>query len=69
MKRFSCVCGARLYFDSIHCGQCGRTVGFDPGVGEVRALDADGSGGWIVADGSGAAFAYCANGIQHGACN
>jgi len=69
MKRFTCGCGARLFFDSVQCAQCGRAVGFDPKGAIMRALEPDGAGGWVAAEDARQALAYCANGVQYGICN
>jgi len=39
MKRFTCVCGNPVFFDSTNCLRCSRTLGFLPDVGEMVAIE------------------------------
>ncbi|MEX0729691.1 MAG: putative zinc-binding peptidase [Aquisalimonadaceae bacterium] len=39
MKRFSCACGNRVFFDNTSCLRCGRALGFLPDVREMVAIE------------------------------
>jgi hypothetical protein len=44
MKPLHCRCGQRVYFDSHHCGHCGRALAFDPEILEMVAETEPGAG-------------------------
>ena len=67
MKRFTCVCGHPLFFDSHACLNCGRAVGFQPQTMDMRPLMPDAPES--LQDEFGQSYRRCANGGKHGVCN
>jgi hypothetical protein len=73
MKLFSCVCGQLLFFESVACTRCGRTLAFFPDrliLGPVEAGPGD-DGLWrdAVKGERGPHYRACRNGRDHGVCN
>lgn len=70
MRRFSCSCGARVYFENTCCVSCGRALGFLSDCLEVRSL-APGGDGLFHLDGEegGRAYRQCLNYRQQWVCN
>lgn len=50
MKRFSCVCGNRIFFENTECIGCGRRLGYLPASGQLVALQPNGDGTWLEAE-------------------
>lgn len=74
MKRFTCACGATVYFDNTLCLSCRRVLGFDPDTRELLALEPTADGEALVAVSANAApgestFQRCANTLRHDVCN
>jgi hypothetical protein len=67
MRRFSCDCGAPVYFENDYCINCRSALGFDPSRADMITL-ADWGGG-VYRDLLGNEFRYCANGEDYGVCN
>jgi hypothetical protein len=67
MKRFSCSCGAPVFFDNRVCTACGAALGFDAERLEMTALAAVAGGGWQ--DSAGKRFRNCRNQLEHDNCN
>lgn len=58
MRRLSCVCGQTVYFDNHSCSNCGRNLGFDPGLLTMKAESEPGAG-----------LPFCANRGSASRCN
>jgi hypothetical protein len=74
MKLFSCVCGQLLFFESVTCTRCGRSLAFLPDRGVVTAVIREGSDErvlWRVESEKPKAPRYrpCRNGREHEVCN
>ena len=67
MKRFFCICGQELFFDSEHCVNCQRLAGFNQERGELLALEKNGST-WIDSR-TGNRYRLCSNRRDFQACN
>jgi hypothetical protein len=68
LKLFSCFCQQLVFFESVTCIRCGRTLAFLPDRQQVAALEPAGDGRWRVA-GDGAAYRLCRNYSQQAVCN
>ena len=70
MKLFSCVCEQLVFFESVACIRCGRTLAFVPDRGLVQAMDEDASV-WRPAaeDGNQSRYRPCRNAREHAVCN
>lgn len=66
MKRFSCGCGLRVFFDDYHCTACGAELGYAPTRAEMLARRPGETG---FADAVGALWRPCAHRAVHRACN
>ena len=74
MKIFSCVCAQIVFFESISCIRCGRTLAFLPDRGALSAVEDDGAPEemiWRPAGGGaeGERYRACRNHREHGVCN
>lgn len=71
MRRFQCLCGARIFFDSRECLRCGRLLGFAPGDLDFMSEVVPGAGTlWSRGNGSSPrAFELCRNRVEHKVCN
>jgi hypothetical protein len=73
MKLFSCVCGQLLFFESVMCTRCKRTLAFLPDRGIVAAVEADRDGLWRNAlnnsEDRGPRYRPCRNGREFEVCN
>lgn len=70
-KIFHCSCGQPVFFHNTACLNCGLQLGYEPDLGEVRAL-AEGSepDTWVLAaEPLGRAFRRCANLMTPATCN
>ncbi len=67
MQQLYCRCGQRVFCDNTHCGNCRRTLGFDPFTNTMYSLEAD-AGGRLM-DESGNAYRVCGNREQYQVCN
>src|SRR5438477_3930873 len=74
MKLFSCVCEQVVFFESVACIRCGRTLAFVPDRGAVVAMETDGTSTepvWRIAGDDPGARGYrpCRNAREYGVCN
>jgi len=67
MRRFTCDCGAPVFFENLFCVNCGSALGFEWERSDMVTLADWGQG--IYHDMLGNAFRYCANGEDFGVCN
>ena len=67
MKIFACACEQLVFFESVTCTRCGRTLAFLPDRQQVAALEPDGSGTWRAGDG--ARYRLCRNYTEQAVCN
>ncbi|MEE4278449.1 MAG: putative zinc-binding metallopeptidase [Halieaceae bacterium] len=67
MRRFTCDCGAPVFFENTFCFNCGSALGFDPERSDMLTLADWGQGTYH--DLLGNAFRYCSNGEEFGVCN
>ena len=67
MRRFWCVCGHPLYFESVRCTRCHAEGGYDPGQCDMVPLSSSGQVANLF--GAGNSFRYCRNGSEFSACN
>lgn len=67
MRRFTCRCGQRVFFDNTRCLSCGVTLGFDPVSQDLKPLDP--ADDMLLIDASGARYRHCENRRQHNVCN
>jgi hypothetical protein len=65
MKLFACVCQQLLFFESVACTRCGRTLAFLPDRRVVAPLE-PGDGGWSF---EGAHYRLCRNYTEQAVCN
>jgi hypothetical protein len=65
MKLFACVCQHLLFFESVACTRCGRTLAFLPDRRLLASLEPDGPA-WSV---EGARYRLCRNYTEHAVCN
>ncbi len=66
MRRFTCQCGQRVFFEDYLCLACGYEVGFAPGaMGFLGHAPDDHE----YRDGAGGRWVACANRLQHRVCN
>lgn len=66
MKKFSCECGKRVFFENTQCIACHTDLGFDPITLEVLALDWKGD---CYHDSSGRRYRPCKNQTDFSNCN
>lgn len=64
MRTFTCVCGARLFFDNTRCLSCSRLLGFRSDTLELTTIAEPGA--TPADDGP---FRRCANYLENGICN
>jgi hypothetical protein len=57
VRRFTCACGQRLFFEDFVCLACGRPVGFSPALVDFLFVDGDNPG------------RVCRNRTQYAVCN
>ena len=71
MKIFRCDgCDQVVYFESVRCTRCGRTLAFLPDRGVVAAVEAEqGGGGWRALAAGGGRYRPCRNSTEHAVCN
>src|SRR5579871_3041664 len=72
MKIFVCDnCGNLLFFENVQCVRCEKRLGFLPDVTELCALEPIGENVCrpLSAAAKAQAYRFCANGLQHQACN
>lgn len=70
MKTFPCVCGARLFFDSVSCVQCRREVGWCPQCRRMVSLQLSPDGTYrCLQDQGHAPLLKCANYFRESVCN
>ena len=71
MRRFHCVCGNEVFFESHDCLSCGRALGFWPPFTDLIALTPEDDDHWRRADevDLGERFRFCANRQQAPRCN
>jgi hypothetical protein len=70
MRTFECVCSHTLFFENIHCGNCGRDVGWCPVCRSITSLDPAGIGRYRCTNPAcGALLALCTNYAQEHVCN
>lgn len=71
MRRFHCLCGARVFFDSRKCLRCGRLLGFAPDEMEFLSEVSPGAGNPWAMPGGGLPreFTHCRNRVEHAVCN
>lgn len=68
MQLFNCQnCGQLLYFENRLCEQCGARLGYDPALGQLRALEPSGAD-WQPVGEPGQTLRFCDNAAQD-ACN
>ncbi len=68
MQLFKCQnCGQLLYFENTACMRCGHRLGYLPDIGEMSAVEPDGSN-WIAHANPMARYRFCAN-WELSACN
>ncbi|GAB0116928.1 zinc-binding metallopeptidase family protein [Acidisoma sp. 7E03] len=70
MQLFNCQnCGQLLYFENRSCESCGARLGYDPAIGQLRALQAAAEDAlWQPIGEARTSFFFCDN-AQHDACN
>jgi hypothetical protein len=66
MKLFACVCQQLLFFESVACTRCGRTLAFLPDRRQMAALEPSGDGTWFH---DGARWRLCRNYTEQAVCN
>lgn len=49
MKAFACICGQPLFFDNVHCVNCGRQVAYDPTSRTLAAVEPADGETWMLA--------------------
>ena len=69
MRRFDCACGARVFFENVHCLSCGSELGFLPDVGRVSAVALQQSGDYLAAENPEPRYRKCQNYSLEGVCN
>jgi hypothetical protein len=70
MKIFSCDgCDQVVYFESVRCTRCARTLAFLPDRGIVAAVEQEADGGWRALARSAGRYRLCRNSIDHAVCN
>jgi hypothetical protein len=72
MKIFSCdACGQALYFHNVVCTNCGRQLGFVPGLLDLVAFEPGAGGNWRPVRGAAGhrEFRPCANYSGYNVCN
>jgi hypothetical protein len=67
MKRFSCSCGVRVFFDDYWCTACGADLGYAPGLDELLGRRPAENRDFQGADG--ASWKACRNRDDHVVCN
>ena len=67
MRQFQCRCGQTVYCENRRCGNCGRTLAFEPLTGEMLSLDVQDEG--LLSDGAGRTYRACGNRAAYQACN
>lgn len=66
MRTFTCLCGARLFFDNQTCLACSRQLGFLPDRLTLTAIEAGENGDFETGAGR---YRKCGNYVEHGVCN
>jgi hypothetical protein len=66
MKRFTCSCGVRVFFDDYWCTACGADLGYAPPLAAFLT-GPPGAGSFVGDDGT--AWKACRNRDQHSVCN
>jgi len=66
MKLFTCACEQLVFFESVSCTRCGRTLAFLPDRRQVAALE-PAEGLWRTGDG--AQYQLCRNYREQAVCN
>jgi hypothetical protein len=70
VRLFHCgQCGQRVFFDNVHCENCGSRLGFVPQEQAMVAFAVDGAGTWTRLGAAGPAMQPCANYTIEGVCN
>ena len=67
MQQFFCRCGHAVYCENSLCGNCGRTLTFEPFGKHMLSLDLEPDG--VLKDSDGNSFRLCSNRAAHRVCN
>jgi hypothetical protein len=70
-RSFRCLCGRPVFFRNSQCLACGAALGYEPAIGDVRALVATTGDGSLrlAADGGEQTYRRCANFDSPAGCN
>lgn len=69
MKRFSCACGAQVFFENTRCLACNAVLGIDPQLLQMITLPATSvTADWIETS-EGARYRHCQNRLLYKNCN
>lgn len=66
MRRFTCQCGAELFFENVHCGRCGAEVGWCDACRDMTSRTPEGACRHAAC---GQMLAPCDNRTQFAVCN
>ena len=69
MRRFDCVCGARVFFENVSCLSCNRELGFIPEIGQLSALTRETEGTYLAHAQPEGVYRKCHNYTANGLCN
>ncbi|GAB5452199.1 MAG: putative zinc-binding metallopeptidase [Halioglobus sp.] len=67
MRPLYCACTQPVFHDNTDCGNCGRTLGFDPMTLQMHSANSTPEG--LLRDDEGNLFQLCANRRQYSVCN
>ncbi len=74
-RAYRCACGAQVFFRNNTCLQCGRSLGFDPRLGQVLTIEPEATSGWwraaspAAAEGTPLRYRRCAQLDSAALCN